>query len=123
MQFLQYREVLGDDDNLLLCGNFGSTVFAGDYKARVIGVDAFSDVVDHVRVMICMWACLQTHRVMQSYIELECIAHPDIGVVVVEHLIKTRTPMTMHVSIKYENADLKKQMKGMENSLENYGIE
>jgi hypothetical protein len=57
-QFLRYREVLGpssDHDNWLLCGNFGSAVLTGAYKARLIGADAFSDEVDHVRVAMFMW--------------------------------------------------------------------
>jgi hypothetical protein len=53
-QFLRYHEVLGvssDDYNQLLCGNFGSVVLMGAYKAHLIGADAFSDEVDHV----CVW--------------------------------------------------------------------
>jgi hypothetical protein len=68
-QFLRYREVLGpssDDDNWLLCGHFGSAVLTGAYKARLIGADAFFDEVDHVRVAMFMWACLQTNRVCHS---------------------------------------------------------
>jgi hypothetical protein len=65
-----------------------------------------------------MLACLQTHRVMQSYIELEFISHPEIGAVVVEHLIKTRTPMSMHVTLKAENVELKAHMKTMSSNLD-----
>jgi hypothetical protein len=67
-----------DDDNLLLCGNFGSTVLSGAYNARLIGAYAFSDEVDHVCVIMFMWACLQTHQVMQAYIALEFMAHPAL---------------------------------------------
>jgi hypothetical protein len=84
---------------------------AGAYKDCLIGADAFSGGVDHVCVAMFMWACLQTHRVLQSYIDLEFIAHPEIGVVVVEHLIKTRIPMSMHASLKTESVDLKSQIK------------
>jgi hypothetical protein len=114
-QFLRYREILGpssDDDTWLLCINFGSAVLTGDYKARLIGADAFSDEVDHVRVaMLFLWSCLQTHHVLQFYIDLELIAYPEIGAVIVEHPIKTRTPMTMHSSLKSENVELKSQIK------------
>jgi hypothetical protein len=119
-QFLRYREVLGpssDDDNWLLCGNFGSAVLTGAYKARLIGADAFFDEVDHVRVAMFMWTCLQTHRVMQSYIELEFISHPEIGAVVVEHLIKTRPPMSMHAALKAEKGKLKSHMKTLYSNL------
>jgi hypothetical protein len=57
-QLLRYRKVLGpssDDDNWLLCGNFGSAVLTGAYMARLIGADEFSDEVDHVRV--AMFPC------------------------------------------------------------------
>jgi hypothetical protein len=101
-----------------LCGNFGSAVLTGAYKARLIGADAFSDEVDHVRVTMFMWACLQTHRFMQSYIELEFISHPEIRAVAVEHLIKTRTPMSMHVALKAENVELKAHMKTMSSNLD-----
>jgi hypothetical protein len=112
-QFLRYREVLGpssDDDKWLLCGNFGSAVLTGAYKARLIGADAFSDEVDHMRVAMFLWACLQTHHVLQCYIDLEFISHPEIGAVIVEPLIKTRTPMNMHSSLKSENVDLRSQI-------------
>jgi hypothetical protein len=99
--------ILGD--LVLLCGV---------YKARLIGADAFSDEVDHVRVAMFMWACLQTHRVMQSYIELVLISHPEIGDVVVEHLVKTRTPMSMHAALKAENVELKAHMKTMSSNLD-----
>jgi hypothetical protein len=89
-----------DNENWPLCGNFGCAVLTGSYKARLIGVDAFSDEVDHVRVAMFLWSCLQTHRVLQGYIDLEFISHPGIGAVIVEHLSKTRTPMTMHSSLK-----------------------
>jgi hypothetical protein len=98
-QFSRYREVLGpssDDDNWLLCGKFGFVFLTGAYKAHLIGADAFSDKVDHVCVAMFLWACFQTHRVLQGYIDLEFTSHPELGAVIVEHLIKTRTPMTMH---------------------------
>jgi hypothetical protein len=88
-QLLRYSEVLGpssDDDNWILCGNFGSAVLTGAYKARLIGADKFSDEVDHV---------------------LEFITHPEIGAVIVDHLLKTRTHMTMHSSLKSENVELR----------------
>jgi hypothetical protein len=43
-QFLRYSEFLGsslDDDNWLLCANFGWAVLTGAYKARLIGADAY----------------------------------------------------------------------------------
>jgi hypothetical protein len=115
-QFLRYRKVSGpssDDDNWLLCGIFGSTVLTGAYEARLIGADAFSDKVDHMCVAMFLWACFQTHPVLQDYIDLEVIAHPEIGAVIVEHLIKTRMPMTMHSSLKSENVELRSQIKAL----------
>jgi hypothetical protein len=56
-QFMRYHKVLGassDSDKWLLCGNFGSTVLTGAYKARLIGNDTFSDEVDHVCVAMFM---------------------------------------------------------------------
>jgi hypothetical protein len=61
----------------------------------------------------------QTHRVMQSYIELEFISHPEIGDVVVEHLIKTRTPMSMHAALKAENVELKSHIKALSSNMDN----
>jgi hypothetical protein len=104
-QFLRYRRVLGasgGDYNWLLCGNFVSAVLTGAYKAHLIGDVAFSDELDHVRVEMFMWAYFQTHRVMQICIDLEFIAHPEIGDVVVKHLIKTRTPVSMHNVLSYK---------------------
>jgi hypothetical protein len=120
-QFLRYREVLGrssDDDNWILCGNFGSALLTGAYKARLIGADAFSDEVDHVRVALFLWAFLQTHPVLQDKVDIEFIAHPEIGAVIVEHLVKTRTPMTMHSSLKSENVELRSQIKALTSNYE-----
>jgi hypothetical protein len=55
---------------------------------------------------------------MQSYIELEFISHPEIGAVVVEHLIKTRTPMSMHAALKAENVEFKAHMKTLSSNLD-----
>jgi hypothetical protein len=54
-----------------------------------------------------LWAALQTHRVLQGYIELDFIAHPGASSVVVEHLIQTRVPMTMHQYFKAEMVGVK----------------
>jgi hypothetical protein len=82
-QLFKFHEMLdgqfcpsSDDDNWLLCGNVGSAVLTGAYKACLIGADAFSDEFDHVRVAMFLWACLQTHHVLQGYIDLEFISHP-----------------------------------------------
>jgi hypothetical protein len=47
-----------------------------------------------------LWAALKTHRVLQGYIELDFIDHPGVSSVVVEHLIQTWFPMTMHQALK-----------------------
>jgi hypothetical protein len=36
----------------------------------------------------------------------------------VEHLIKTRTPMTMHSSLKSENVELRSQIKALTSTYE-----
>jgi hypothetical protein len=53
---------------------------------------------------------LETHRVLQGYIELDFIAHPEVSSVVVEHYIQTRVPMDMHYVVKAEVKDLKVQV-------------
>jgi hypothetical protein len=58
-----------------------------------------------------LWAALQTHRVLQGYIELGFIAHPEVSSVVVEHLIQTRVPMAMHEALKTEMFGLKAIVK------------
>jgi hypothetical protein len=45
-----------DDDKWLVCGKFGSAVLTGAYKAHLIGADSFSDEVDHIDVVMYMWA-------------------------------------------------------------------
>jgi uncharacterized protein YjaG (DUF416 family) len=58
-----------------------------------------------------LWAALQTHRVLQGYIELIFIAHPEVSSVVVEHLIQTRVPMAMHESLKKDLESMKASVK------------
>jgi hypothetical protein len=120
-QILRYREALGassDDDNWFLCGNFGTAVLTGAYNARLIGADDFSDEVGHVRIVMFMWACLKTHLVMQAYTDLEFIAHPEIGDLVANHLIRARTHMYMYTALKSENADLKDQMEMLSSNMD-----
>jgi hypothetical protein len=54
---------------------------------------------------------LHTHRVLQGYIELGFIAHPEVSSVVVQHLIQRRVPMTMHEALKMEMFGLKARVK------------
>jgi hypothetical protein len=60
---------------------------------------------------MCLWAALQTHRILQGYIELDFIYHPEVSSVVVEHLIQTRVPMTMHQALKDEMVGIKSSVK------------
>jgi hypothetical protein len=69
-QFQRYRGVLGvrcDEINWILSSQFAESVFAGTWRARLIGSDAFSDTY-HTGVAMYLWAALQTHRVLQGYI-------------------------------------------------------
>jgi hypothetical protein len=77
-QFQRYRGVLGtgcDKSNWILSSQFAEAVFAGTWRAQLIGSDAFSET-GHTRCVMYLWAALQTHRVLQGYIELDFIAHP-----------------------------------------------
>jgi hypothetical protein len=112
-QFLRYRTVLGkacDDGNWILSIQVAEAVFAGTRRARLIGLDAFSET-DHTRCAMYLWAALQTHRVLQGYIELDFTAHPEVSSVVVEHLIQTRVPMSLHNAVKLEVNDLATKVK------------
>jgi hypothetical protein len=80
-QFLRYRTVMGvacDEGNWILSFQFAEAVFAGTWRARLIGSDAFSKS-DHVRCAMYLWAALQTHRFLQGHIELNFIAHPEVA--------------------------------------------
>jgi hypothetical protein len=83
-----------DDGNWIIRSQFAEAVFAGTWRARLIGADAFSET-GHTLCEIYLWADLQTHRVLQGYIELDVTTHPKISYVVVEHLIQTRVHMAM----------------------------
>jgi hypothetical protein len=112
-QFLRYRTVLGvacDEGNWILSCQFAEAVFTGTWSALLIGSDAFSES-GHVRCAMYLWAALQTRRVLQGYIELNFIAHPEVSSVVVEHLIQTRVPMAMHESLKKDWESMKASVK------------
>jgi hypothetical protein len=64
-----------------------------------------------VRCAMYLWAALQTHRVLQGYIELNFIAHLEVSSVVVENLIQTRVPMAMHESLKKDLDSMKASVK------------
>jgi hypothetical protein len=85
-------------------------VFAGTWRARLIGAGAFKET-GHTRCAMYLWAALQTYMVLQGYIELGFIAHPEVSSVVVEHLIQTRVPMAMHKALNTEMVGLKASVK------------
>jgi hypothetical protein len=76
----------------------------------MIGADAFSETV-HARCTLYLWTALQTHIVIQEYVELDFIANPEVSAVIVEHLIQTIVHMAMHEALKQEVNDLKFQNK------------
>jgi hypothetical protein len=119
-QFFRYRSVLGTgchDGNGILASHFAEAVFAGTWRARLIGADAFKET-GHNRCAMYLLAALQTHRVLQGYIALGFIAHPKVSSVVVEHLILTRVPMAMHEALKTEMVGLKESVKASVSTLE-----
>jgi hypothetical protein len=67
-----------DDGNWILASQFAGAVFAGTWRARLSGDDAFKET-GHTRCAIYLWAALQTHRILQGYIELGFIAHPQVS--------------------------------------------
>jgi hypothetical protein len=108
-----------DDGNWILASQFAEAVFAGTWRARLIGADAFKET-GHTRCAIYLWAALQTHRVLQGYIDLGFIAHPEVSSVVVEHLIQTRVPMAMHEVLKNEMVGLKASVKASVSTVEKF---
>jgi hypothetical protein len=119
-QFFRYRSVLVtgcDDGSCILASQFAEAVFAGTRRARLIGADAFKETV-HTRCAIYLWAALQKHRVLQGYIELGFIAHPEVSSLVVEHLNHTRVPMAMHEALKPEMVGLKASVKASVSTVE-----
>jgi hypothetical protein len=69
-----------------------------------------------------MWAALQTHRVLQGYIELDFISHLEVISVVVEHLIQTRVPIAMREDMKAEMSGLKASVKAATNLVEKWNL-
>jgi hypothetical protein len=113
-QFLHCRTILGmscDNGNWILNSQFPEAVFAGTWRARLIGSDYFNET-GHTQCLMCLWASLQINRVLQGYIKLDFIAHPKVSSVVVGHyLIQTTVAMTMHdvviADVKYLKAHIK----------------
>jgi hypothetical protein len=96
-QLLRCRSVLGaicDEDNLILSSQFAEAAFAGTWRARRIGSDSFIETGNTGCVMY-LWASLQNYIIMQGYIELDFIAHPEVSSVVMEHMIQTCVPMAI----------------------------
>jgi hypothetical protein len=110
-QFLQYR------GNWILSGPFSEAVFSGTWRARLIGDDAFCET-GHMCCDLYLLASLQTHRLLQEYIELDFIDHLEVSAVVVEHLFQTRVPMTMHDTIKQGVKYMKAQNKSLTDATE-----
>jgi hypothetical protein len=119
-QFLRYRSVFGtgcDDGNWIFASQFVEAMFPGTWRARLIGAGAFKET-GQTRCAMYLWAALKTHRVLQGYIELGFIAHPEVSSVVVEHLIQTRVPMAMHEALKTEIVGLKASVKASVSTVE-----
>jgi hypothetical protein len=77
---------------IILASQFTEDVFAGT---------CFKET-GRTRCAMYMWAALQTQIILQVYIELVVIAHPEVSSVVVEHLLQTRVSMAMHEVLKME---------------------
>jgi hypothetical protein len=100
--FLRYQTVLVagcNEGNLTLSSQFAEAVLVGTWRAQLFGSDTFSET-GHTPCAMYLWPDLQAHIIMQGYIELDFIAHPDVSSVVVEHLIQTRVPMEIHEAMK-----------------------
>jgi hypothetical protein len=106
-----------DEGHWILSCQFAEAVFAGTWRSRLIGLDAFSES-GHVRCAMYIWAALQTHRVLKGYIELNIIAHPEVSSAVVEHLIQTRLPMAMHDYLKKDLESMKVSVKAQTGMVE-----
>jgi hypothetical protein len=118
--FFRYCIVLGtgcDDGNWVFASQFADALFAGTWRARLIDADAFKET-GHTRCAIYLWTALQTHIILQGYIELGFIAHPEVISVVVEHLMQTRMPMAMHEALKTEMIGLKARVQASVNTVE-----
>jgi hypothetical protein len=108
-----------DEGNFILRNQFAEAGFAGTRRDRIIGSDAFSEK-GHTIVSMYLWAALKTHRVLQGYIELDFIAHPEVSSVVVEHLIKTRVPVTIYQAFKYEMVGINTSVKAKTTKVEKW---
>jgi hypothetical protein len=100
-----------------LASKFSEAVFAGTRRARFIGAGAFKET-GHTRCAIYLWAALQRHMVLQSYIALGFIAHPEMSSVVVKDLIQTQVPMAMQEALKTEMVGLKVSVKSSVSTVE-----
>jgi hypothetical protein len=102
--------ILCDEGNWILSCQFAEAAFDVTWRARLIGSDAFIES-GHVQCAMHLWAALQTHKVLQRYIELNFIDHHEVSSVIVEHLIQTRVSMAMHESLKKDAESTKASVK------------
>jgi hypothetical protein len=119
-QFVRYSSILGagcDEGNWILASHFAEVLFDVTCRAILIGDDACKDA-GHTRCAMYLWAALQNHTILQGYIELGFMAHPEVSSVVVEHLIQTCVPMTMHETLKMETIGVKASAKASETTVE-----
>jgi hypothetical protein len=69
-QFQLYRQVLGvgcDESNWILSSHFAEDVFAGTWRATLIGSDAFRETCN-TRVAMYLWVALQNHIVAKKQV-------------------------------------------------------
>jgi hypothetical protein len=76
-------------------------LFFRNLEGHAHWVNTFSDT-RHTVCAMYLWAALQIHRILQGYIDLDFIAHPEVSSVVVEHMIQTSVPMVMYEALKTE---------------------
>jgi hypothetical protein len=105
-QHTQYREIDGvqkSEGSWTLICLFAEADVSGVWKACLVGAKAFSETTDlNTRGALFLWAALQFYRVMYDYVEMNFVNHPEISVVILEHLIKTRVPLEQHQKLKDE---------------------
>jgi hypothetical protein len=93
-----------------------SSQFVGTWRVRFIGYDIFSET-GHTRCAMYLGPALQTLRILQGYIELNCIAHPEVISVVVEHLIHTRVLVAINEALKAYMIGVKASVKASATSV------
>jgi hypothetical protein len=116
--YAEFNVTSAEKDAWKLTSLIAKTVFEAVHRARAIGSDLSDIVSPSKRAAKVMWATLQAHRVMRTFIDADFRNDPRIAPVIVLHLLENRVGRheveSLKEKIQTQNAQMTTQRRDID---------